>query len=281
MQHQNLFVFDIETIPDLAAAKRLLNLDSDDKNELRQALTNYHLKITDGKNSFLRQPFWQVITISFLEAEITYDFNGQEFYHLKDIRSGGDLSSLETDLVRGFFSHLKKNPSRLVSFNGKNFDLPVLKYAAMKHEIEASWLYKMGDKWNNYNQKYALNWHCDLADAFSDFGASAKVKMNELCAAFNLPGKIGVDGAQVMEMFDQGKLTEIRNYCESDVINTYLLFLVYQHHIGSISKESFTKCREDLRQFLEKNSKDKKHFGEFLENYTKIDFYQKDKVKRE
>ncbi len=267
MQHQNLFVFDIETIPDTLAAKRLLDLSTDDKNELREALTNYHLKITDGKNSFLRQPFWQVVCISFLEAEIVRDFSGQEFYRIKDIRSGGDLLSTEADLVKGFFSHLKKNSSRLVSFNGKNFDLPVLKYAAMKNEVEAAWLYKSGDKWNNYNQKYSLDWHCDLADAFSDFGASAKVKMNELCAAFGLPGKIGVDGSQVLEMFDEGKLQEIRNYCETDVINTYLLYLVYQHHNGSMSKESFHKAKEALLEFLENNAETKPHFAEFLDNY--------------
>ncbi len=265
MQHQNLFIFDIETIPDTKAAQRLLDLKTEDKNELRQALTDYHLKITDGKNSFLRQPFWQVVSISFLEAEIVRDFSGQEFYRIKDIRSGGDLQSSEADLVRGFFSHLKKNPSRLVSFNGKSFDLPVLKYAAMKHEVEAAWLYKSGDKWNNYNQKYSLDWHCDLADAFSDFGASAKVKMNELCAAFGLPGKIGVDGSQVLEMFDAGRLQEIRNYCETDVINTYLLYLVYQHHVGSMSKEAFKKAKESLCEFLEENSENKPHFGEFLD----------------
>ncbi len=264
MQHQNLFIFDIETIPDTLAAKRLLDLQTEDHKALRQALTDYHLKITDGKNSFLRQPFWQVVCISFLEAEIVRDFNGQEFYRIKDIRSGGDLTSSEADLVKGFFAHLKKNSSRLVSFNGKNFDLPVLKYAAMKHEVEAAWLYKSGDKWNNYNQKYSLDWHCDLADAFSDFGASAKVKMNELCAAFGLPGKIGVDGSQVLEMYDAGKLEEIRNYCETDVINTYLLYLVYQHHTGSITKEGFHKAKEALIEFLEKNSKTKPHFAEFL-----------------
>lgn len=264
MQHQNIFVFDIETIPDLAVAKRLLDLESNDKQQLRQALTDYHLKITDGKNSFLRQPFWQVVAISFLEAEIIHDFKGQEFYKIKDIRSGGDLSSGEADLVKGFFSHLKKNFSRLVSFNGKNFDLPVLKYAAMKHEVEAAWLYKSGDKWNNYNQKFSLDWHCDLADAFSDFGASAKVKMNELCAAFNLPGKIGVDGSMVTEMHDQGRLKEIRDYCETDVINTYLLYLTYQHNNGSISRDSLVNCKKSLAEFLEKNAAEKPHFKEFL-----------------
>jgi hypothetical protein len=264
MQHQNLFVFDIETIPDLNAAKNLLDLPDGSRDELRQGLVKYHLDITDQKNSFLRQPFHQVVSISFLEAEIVRDFSGHEFYRLIDIRSGGDLKSSEADLIRGFFTHLKKNFSRLVSFNGKGFDLPVLKYAAMKYEIDASWLYKKGDKWNNYSQRYSLDWHCDLADAFSDFGASAKVKMNELCAAFNLPGKIGVDGSQVTQMFDDGKLQEIRDYCETDVINTYLLYLVYQHHNGSIGKESLVKCRENLREFLEEKADEKKNFREFL-----------------
>lgn len=269
MQHQNLFVFDIETIPDLSAAKNLLGLENAAKEELRQALVKYHLNITDQKNSFLRQPFHQVIAISFLEAEIVRDFGGQEFYRLIDIRSGGDLSSSESDLVKGFFLHLKKNFSRLVSFNGKNFDLPVLKYAAMKHEVEASWLYKKGDKWNNYNQRYSLDWHCDLAEAFSDFGTSAKVKMNELCAAFNLPGKLGIDGSMVMEFFDQERLQEIRDYCETDVLNTYLLYLIYQHHNGSISRDSFTRCKSELREFLQKKSSQKPHFAEFLDEWKK------------
>lgn len=267
MQHQNLFVFDIETIPDTDSTQRLLDMQTDDKEALRQALTDYHLELTDGRNSFLRQPFHKVVAISFLEAEIIRDFSGQEFYHIKDIRSGGDVSLIEEEieekLVRGFFSHLKKNTSRLVSFNGKNFDLPVLKYAAMKHHVEAGWLYKMGDKWNNYNQKYSLDWHCDLADAFSDFGASARVKMNELCAAFNLPGKIGVDGSKVTQMYDDGQIKEIRDYCETDVINTYLLYLTYQHHNGSMSKDAFDKCRQELKEFLQQGQ-DKVHFKEFL-----------------
>lgn len=267
MQHQNLFVFDIETVPDLTAAKHLLSCPEATKQELREGLTKYHLDITEQKNSFLRQPFHQVISISFLEAKIIRDSSGQEFYQILDLRSGGDLSSSEVDLVRGFFSHLKKNLSRLVTFNGKNFDLPVLKYAAMKHGVEASWLYKLGDKWNNYNQRYSLDWHCDLADAFSDFGASARVKMNELCAAFCLPGKLGIDGSQVMQMFDDSRLQEIRDYCETDVLNTYLLYLTYQQHTGTMSHNSFVQCKEDLRKFLEKKSTEKKHFGEFLREW--------------
>lgn len=267
MQHQNLFVFDIETIPDTKSGKNLLDLKNPSDQEIRQGLIDYHLELSNQKNSFLRQPFHKIVAISFLEAEIIRDFNGQEFYKIIDIRSGGDLDSSEAALIKGFFNHLKKNSSRLVSFNGKNFDMPVLKYGAMKNNVEATWLYKSGDKWNNYNQRYSLDWHCDLADAFSDFGASAKVKMNELCAAFNLPGKIGVDGSMVTQLYDDNKLQEIRDYCETDVLNTFLLYLIYQHHTGTINYESFVKSKDNLKALLEQKSSTKPHFKEFLQEW--------------
>ena len=266
MQHQSLFVFDIETIPDVDLVQDLTGCKSNDVNELREELTNYHLKITDGKNSFPRQPFHKVVAISFLEAEIIRDCSGEQ-YVLQEIRSGGTIDSSEEDLIKGFFSHLKKQPPRLVSFNGKNFDLPVLKYRAIKYGIAAPWLYKLGDKWNNYSQRYALDWHCDLIDAFSDFGASSRVKMDELCVLLRLPGKNNIDGSQVSSLFDAKKIGEIRDYCETDVINTYMLYLHYQHHTGNLSGSNFEAAKEGLINYLQMNSDQKSHFGEFLRGW--------------
>ena len=266
MQHKSLFVFDIETIPDVGAAKNLLDFESDDIDECRQALTDYHLKITDGKNPFLRQPFHKVVAISFLEAEIVRD-GDQERYNLKEIRSGGNIDSIEEELIKGFFAHLKKEPPRLVSFNGRSFDLPVLKYRAMKYDVAAPWFYKMGDKWNNYSQRYSLDWHCDLIEAFSDYGASARVKMNELCAIFGFPGKTGIDGSKVTEYYDQGKVAEIRDYCETDVANTYLLYLAYQHHNGILSSAGFAQAKEDLANYLNMSADEKPHFAEFIKEW--------------
>ncbi|MFT5702916.1 MAG: putative PolB exonuclease-like 3'-5' exonuclease [Rickettsiales bacterium] len=271
MQHNSLFVFDIETIPDTQAAKNLLDLDaSASKEECRKALTDYHLKITDGRNSFIRQPFQKIVAISFLQADIIRDGDGTERYVLNEIRSGGNIESLEEELVKGFFSYLKKQPPRIVSYGGKNFDLPVLKYRAIKHGIAAPFLYKMGDKWNNYNQKYSLDWHCDLIDAFSDFGASTRVKMNELCAVFGLPGKLGIDGSMVADYYDSKKLAEIRDYCETDVVNTYLLYLHYQHHNGSLSTENFLSAQEDLSHYLLTEGEERVHLKEFLDELLKL-----------
>ena len=262
----NLFVFDIETIPDLRAAANLLG-NQQDLEVLRQALVHYHLDVTGGKNAFFRQPFHQVIVISFLEAEIEYN-NNLEFYHIKQIRSGGTINSDEYEIVKGFFHYLASINPRLVSFNGKTFDLSVLKYRAMLYGIQAKWLHQSGDKWNNYNAKYNLDWHCDLIDALSDFGSSARVKMNEVCAMLNFPGKLETEGSMVEEMYKSRKLREIRDYCELDVINTYLIYIRYMHHVAKISKDSYNKMIDNLISFLQQENKS--HFTIFLDKWNKI-----------
>jgi predicted PolB exonuclease-like 3'-5' exonuclease len=265
MQHKTLFVFDIETIPDADASVNLLdNIKQSDSNKSKvEALKNYHLEITGGKNDFLRQPFHKVVAISFLEAQIV-NKNGTEEYLLTNIKSGGLASSSEEDLIKGFFAYLKSRTPRFVSFNGRSFDLPVLKYRAMKYGVSAPFLFKMGDKWNNYSQRYSLDWHCDLLEAFSDYGASARIKMNEICSILDLPGKTGIDGSKVAQYYEAGKIEEIRNYCESDVVNTYLLYLHYQHFTGSIDTQSFSNAKEDLVNYIKMNESEKFFLKDFL-----------------
>ncbi|MDD9336435.1 MAG: 3'-5' exonuclease [Wolbachia sp.] len=261
----SLLVFDIETVPDINSCKNLLNIgDNSSIEEKRDALIKYHLGITNGQNPFLRQPFHQVIVISFLLCNITYQ-SGYEVFTLQEIRSGGTLDSSEKELVKGFFNYIEEKEPRLVSFNGRTFDIPVLKYRAMVHGIQAGYFHKAGDKWNSYNQRYRSDWHCDLLESLSDFGASAKIKMNEICAAFNLPGKIGVDGSQVTCLYDSGKIQEIRDYCETDVINTYLIYLRFMHHQERITTESYNRSVKELLLYLE--SSEKEHMKKFIEEW--------------
>jgi len=126
MGHQSLFVFDIETVPDTDAVPNLIGLDAGaGVAERREALDNYHLEITGGKNAFPRQPFHKVVAVSFLSAEIERT-GRHEVYYLKEIRSGGKADSPEHDLVAGFFKWLDQRRPRLVSYNGRGFDIPVL-----------------------------------------------------------------------------------------------------------------------------------------------------------
>ena len=262
MNHQSLFVFDIETIPDTSAVYNLTGSTEQDVATLREEMAQYHLDITEGRNSFPRQPFHKVVAVSFLEADIVRNADGSESYNLKTLGSGSKDD--EKEIVQGFFTYLQRIKPRLVSYNGRSFDLPVMRYRAMSHGVAASWFYQSGDKWNNYMQRFSPDWHCDLLEVLSDYGASARVKLNEACAVMGFPGKFGVDGSKVTDMYDAGDVAGIKNYCETDVLNTYLVFLRLMQHQGRINTISYNKAVADVISFIENEGEQKPYLGEFL-----------------
>jgi len=266
MQHQSLFVFDIETVPDTDAAVNLLGLDPlASVAERRAALDAYHLEATGGANAFPRQPFHRVVAVSFLAAEIETD-GKFENYFLKELRSGGDEKSRERDLVAGFFQWVDKKHPRLVSYNGRGFDLPVLRHRAMVHGVTAAAYHDTSNKWENYSSRYALDDHCDLQEALTDFGAASRgLKLHEVCAVLGFPGKFGVDGSQVAPLFDEGRVIEIRDYCETDVLNTYLVYLRYQLTRGRLTKDGYNRAVADVIALINAEREARPHLGAFLD----------------
>jgi 3'-5' exonuclease len=68
----------------------------------------------------------------------------------------------------------------------------------------------------------------DLCDVLSSFSSPAKATLHELCRV-GLPGKPdGMSGADVERYYRDGRLREIAEYCEGDVVNTYRLWLRYE-----------------------------------------------------
>ncbi len=264
MQHQNLFVFDIETVPDTDSVPALTGFDEPGTEERRAELERYHLDLTDGRNAFPRQPFHRVVAISFLEAEIERH-GPHEAYYLKELRSGGEAGYDEKQLLAGFFQYFEHTKPRLVSFNGRGFDLPVLKYRAMVHGVSAPWLYGAGDKWNSYTNRYSPDWHCDLLEVLSDYGASARVKLNEVCAVLGLPGKFGVEGGDVAGMIDNGNVQAVRDYCETDVLNTYLVYLRLMLHRGTLELEAHNRAVADVLALIKEHGEKRPHLKGFLE----------------
>jgi len=264
MQHRTLFVFDIETVPDTQAVPNLTGFTDPDEAARRAELERYHLEITDGRNAFPRQPFHKVVAISFLEAEIEAT-GSQEVYFLKELRSGGEAGFDEAQLLNGFFQYFERIKPRLVSFNGRGFDLPVLKYRAMVHGIASPWLHQAGDKWNSYSSRYSMDWHCDLIEQLSDYGASARIKLAEACAVFGFPGKFGVDGSKVADMIDGGDVQGVRDYCETDVLNTYLVYLRFMLHRGNIDTEAYNRAVADIITLIETEGVERPHLKQFMD----------------
>ncbi len=262
-----LFVFDIETVPDTDILKNLTGSITQDLFEKRKELENYHIEVSGG-NPFPRQPFHRVISVSILIADIVKS-NNYEYYEIIKLGTISSLDNAESDIISKFFDCLFKYTPRIVSYNGRTFDIPVMKYRAMKYGISIEKLFKAGDKWNNYTQRYSLYWHCDLLEALSDFGASARCKMNEVCSILGIPGKIGIDGSKVTELYDQNLLKTIDDYCETDVLNTYLIYLNYALLSGLTNKENFINMNQDIIKYLKQ--KNFSYSYEFLDQWKNVD----------
>jgi 3'-5' exonuclease len=110
-----------------------------------------------------------------------------------------------------------------VTFNGNSFDLPVLRYRAMIHGVSAPGL-AARLYFNRYTEDAV-----DLCDILSSFAPHTKASLNELSKIMGMPGKPeGIDGNEVERYFLEGKIKEIADYCGTDVVNTYEVWLRYE-----------------------------------------------------
>jgi predicted PolB exonuclease-like 3'-5' exonuclease len=140
----------------------------------------------------------------------------------------------ERELIESFVRTIDRLNPKLVTFNGCSFDLPVLRYRAMIHEISAP---GMDDR--SYFHRYTDD-NVDVCDVLSSFSYGGKVKLDELSRIMGLPGKPdGIDGSQVETYFNAGRIQEIADYCKSDVINTYRLWLRHELFRGRLDQSTF------------------------------------------
>ncbi len=265
-----IFVFDIETVTDVESSRNFLDLKKDiGQKEVIEGIKKYHIENSFSGSDFVKPPFHKVVAISYLDAVVNVNIDVKEEYEIINIKSGGEIEHDESELVRGFFNYLEKVDAKLITFNGRSFDLPVLKYRAMKYDIPANWLYERGDKWNNYTQRYSIDWHCDLLEVFTDYNASTRIKMSEVAGVYGIPCKVDVDGSQVEDLYNRNEIKSIRDYCEQDVLCTYLLYLKYVNHTGRITGNGYKSCIDNLEKYIMKQQNNT-HLLSFINNLNKF-----------
>jgi 3'-5' exonuclease len=91
----------------------------------------------------------------------------------------------------------------------------------------------------------------DLCDVLGSYVPGRKVKLDEVSKILGLTGKPdGVDGSQVEEMVNAGQIEEVARYCESDVLNTYRVWLVYELFRGAITNQELDWSEGQIRDFV-------------------------------
>ena len=251
----NILAFDIETVPDVDTGRRLHGLEGLSDKDVAQAMFAKRREQT-GESEFLRHHLHRVVTIS---AVLRTDDSLR-------VWSLGEPDSGEAELIRRFYDGIERYTPTLVSWNGGGFDLPVLHYRALLHGVSAPRYWDTGEddrefKWNNYISRYHSR-HTDLMDVLSGYQPRAAAPLDEIAQMLNLPGKLGRHGSEVWDQFQAGKIAEIRDYCETDALNTYLIYLRFELMRGNLDDAGWKRETDLVRKTL--SAADKPHFNAFL-----------------
>jgi len=252
----NVFVFDIETVPDVESARRLYQLEGLSDEDVANVMFNKRRQET-GQSEFLRHHLHRIVAISAA-------LRSRDMFRVWSL---GEKGSNEKELIRRFFDGLEKFSPILVSWNGSGFDLPVLHYRALLHGVAAPRYWDVGDddrdfRWNNYLNRYHYR-HTDLMDVLSAYQSRAVAPLDEIASMLGLPGKMGMSGAQVWDRLLEQDIAGIRDYCEIDVLNTYLVYLRFELMRGHLNSDRLETEYALVRDTL--MAENKPHLQAFLE----------------
>lgn len=252
-----ILVFDIETIPDVQSGRKLFQLEGLSDREVIQAL--FALRRSKTGTEFLPHYLQKICTISIVLSQGS---------HIK-VWSLGNEQSDEKELITRFFAGIDKHVPTLVSWNGSGFDLPVLHYRALYHKVSAPTYWEAGEqhkefKWNNYLGRFHYR-HLDLMDIIAAYQNKAFAPLDDIACLLGFPGKMGMSGSKVWEQHLNGEIKQIRDYCETDVLNTYCIYLRFELIRGTINPQEYEVAIQALKNYLE-SERDKPHLQMFLQH---------------
>lgn len=248
------FSFDIETVPDVEFGRRMWDLAELSDEDVGTAMMFMRQQQTGS--DFLPLHQHRIVAISVALR------TGDSFR----VWTLGDEDSDEEEIVRRFFDGIERYAPDLVSWNGSGFDLPVLHYRALKHGIQAPRYWEVGDsdreyKWNNYLGRF--HWrHVDLMDVLAGYQHRGRASLDQMAVMLGFPGKLGMSGDKVWDCWLGGGIREIRDYCETDVLNTWLVYLRFEFMRGNLDAAGIEREFSLVRDALQ--AMDQPHLNKFL-----------------
>ncbi|MSU40376.1 MAG: hypothetical protein EXS22_00195 [Pedosphaera sp.] len=179
----------------------------------------------------------QVLCIAMLNADTA---RGQVLYVAEDFEEHpeGPVQFVpcmdEAEMLTSFWE-IAKRYDKIVTFNGRGFDVPFLYLRSALLNIPVT-----RKDWLGY--RYQTEPHCDLADQLTFYGvsghegASRRFNLDFYCKAFGIesPKGHGVTGADMNELVAAGRFREIAEYCVRDVCATVLLYKIWRERLAGL-----------------------------------------------
>ena len=260
-------IFDIETIPNTELLRKMY--PEENLSDLALCHKAFAAQKEATGSEFLPLYLHKVVAISSVIAD--------EYGHFIKVGNFGKADDEKT-ILSEFLSYIDRQNPKLVSYNGRNFDIPTIMLRAMAYNLSATGYYETDNpkynknKWENYRQRYSERFHTDLLDALGHFGSVRGLRLDSVCGMLGIPGKYDMSGDLVHSIYydenleHEKKLQTIQEYCQSDVLNTYWLYLKYELLKGNLTLPDYFSI---LDGFATKLPKDKSYSQVFLNSIQK------------
>jgi len=113
----------------------------------------------------------------------------------------------------------------LTSFNGINFDIPVLLMRSAIHRVKPSI--------NISTKKYYIDNHTDCRMVLGQWDKYAVGTLDFYSRLFLDEPISEIDGSMVQSMWDEGRYNEVAEYCKTDCVKTFKIYeIITQYYLG-------------------------------------------------
>lgn len=252
-------VYDIETVTDKVLLQKVLYPEMEGKAE--EAYQTRLKELAEEGRDFINPSFHRPVTIAALSLNSEFE--------ITKIGILGKEEKTPKGIVGHFWEMYNQSRPVLVDFNGKGFDIRVLELWAFRLgiAIRESHFEKFGTRYR-FNEEQQF----DLHEFLTNFGAIRyKGGLDLFSKILGKPGKMDTKGNQVQALYDQGDLFKIEDYCLSDAMDTYFVFLRAMVMRGVVDLDREKALVEEAKGKMEEKQKSEGFFKPYLEHFEHWD----------
>jgi predicted PolB exonuclease-like 3'-5' exonuclease len=248
-------ILDTESVPDgkLLALVKYPDEDLRPEEAIARAQAEARERSREGSD-FLPVTFQYPVAVCV--ARVSSDF------HLQALTCLDAPQFRPRKIVEGFWSGVagRYRNAKIVTFNGRGFDLPLLELAAFRYGCGAHDYF--------YRSRNRYGGHLDLFDWLCNYGGCRLAGgLNLLSKILGKPGKMEMSGDQVYGMYLAGKVQAINDYCMFDTLDTYFVFLRTRVLTGDLNLEQAHELVETAKAWLVSRTGELPALQQYLDNW--------------
>lgn len=267
---ENVVVFDVEWVPDPASGRRVYRLpETASDEEVLEVMWREGGATMEEPRPYLKTALCRVVSIAAVVRKKVQQGVSLELISLPGLSEGAQP---EGTIIRQFLEAVGSKSAQLVGFNSSNADLPILYQRALANRVTAPVFCHRPEKpWQgaDYFNRYS-DYTIDLKNEVGGFGKAAP-SLNELAASLGIPGKLGTDGSDVVDLWRAGKIREIIEYNQYDALTTYLVWLRSAYFSGQLKESAFLSEEQQLESLLRQEIEEgAEHLEVFLEVWKRF-----------